>query len=569
MKITRLSVQNVQGISALEIQPHAPVVLVAGKNGSGKTTTLDAIAMATRGHVSRVKLKKDYRQAVREGQRIGTALVEWDGGRCAMTLPNGKHEAEGVALPDALDAMLNMHAFSDMTETARREWLYDALGISTDPGAIQHLLKQHGHDAIKVSGLPIEFGFERAEKAAREFASEVRGSWKAITGETYGDKKAERWTAPTTERPSEDEIEAARKAAEQARAAADDKLKHLGATQAGFGAYQRARNRLAILQEEASKVDRIRDKLERDKAELAVWTEKLASLPAAPGVTPVTHSCPECGTVLVMRSGKLSQYEGAEGAPDALVETKRAEQQKAVDLYQKAVSSGERDLAAAQRAAVEIETLNGTQAVSEEEIAHAKREAEAAHAAEKEASAAYRDLLDRENQFSVAASKTEEAKKFHEDVQAWVALAEALSPDGIPAEIVGRSVKPLNKLLREYADITGWVVPMVGVDMEITGDGRLYGLLSESEKWRVDAMLTVALAELSEFRMVALDRLDVLHPADRPTAMLWLAGLAESGRLEQVWLAGTLKQEPAKLPDGVQCVWLNKEEVCDAEKAAA
>lgn len=569
MKITRLSVQNVQGISALEIQPHAPVVLVAGKNGTGKTTTLDAIAMATRGHVSRVKLKKDYRQAVREGQRIGTALVEWDGGRCAMTLPNGKHEVEGGAMPSALDAMLNMHAFSGMAETQRREWLYAALGISTNPETIRRMLKQRGHDATKAGAVPIESGFEQAEKEARSFASEARGAWKAITGETYGDKKAEGWAAPTAERPGEDEIEAARKAAEQARAVADDKLKHLGATQAGFDAYQRARNRLAVLQEEADKADRVRDKLERDKAELAVWTEKLAALPPPPGAAPITHSCPECGTVLIMRAGGLVQYEGSEGKPDPEVETKRAEQQKAVDLYQKAVAAGERDLAATQRAAVEIETLGATIGVSEEEVAHAKRDADAAQAAEKEAQAAYRNLLDKEDQAVKASSKTEVAKKHHEDVQAWAALAEALSPDGIPSEIVGKSIKPLNKLLREHADKTGWIAPMVGVDMEITGDGRLFGLLSESEQWRVDAMLTVALAELSGIRMVALDRFDVLHPSDRPGAMFWLAGLTGESRLDQVWLAGTLKQEPAKLPDGVQCVWLNKEDVCDAEKAAA
>jgi hypothetical protein len=46
-------------------------------------------------------------------------------------------------------------------------------------------------------------------------------------------------------------------------------------------------------------------------------------------------------------------------------------------------------------------------------------------------------------------------------------------------------------------------------DMAITAEGRAYSLLCESEKWRVDAMIAAAIAELSGVKVMMLDRMDV------------------------------------------------------------
>ena len=49
MKIIRLKAENVKRLHAVEITPEGEVVVVAGKNGAGKSSVLDAITYALAG----------------------------------------------------------------------------------------------------------------------------------------------------------------------------------------------------------------------------------------------------------------------------------------------------------------------------------------------------------------------------------------------------------------------------------------------------------------------------------------------------------------------------------------
>lgn len=109
-------------------------------------------------------------------------------------------------------------------------------------------------------------------------------------------------------------------------------------------------------------------------------------------------------------------------------------------------------------------------------------------------------------------------------------------------------------------------------DMEITYGGRLYGLCSESEKWRADAMITEAISNLSGLRMMVLDRMDVLEPADRTSLIVWMDILVEDLQaLDTCIVMATLKEPPKKLPACFQCFWMADGEIVepDTEKQAA
>ena len=73
-----------------------------------------------------------------------------------------------------------------------------------------------------------------------------------------------------------------------------------------------------------------------------------------------------------------------------------------------------------------------------------------------------------------------------------------------------------------------WHPVVITPEIEITYGGRLYGLLSESEKWRADTLLAIAIARLSGIRLVLLDRFDVLQPTARPQALKLLLALTRS-----------------------------------------
>lgn len=562
MQINRLSIKNIHGVRALDITPSASVILVTGTNGAGKTTTIDALRMALLGTVDRVGLKKHYSQIVTTGERIGFSLIETDTGRASLTLPNGAHDLENLEIPAALPYVLDMHAFSSMDATARREALFGILGISQSPEAIAaRLTGEMGCDADKVASIApmLASGFEAAHKHAKAQTSEARGAWKAITGEAWGSQKAEGWTAPAVEPVGDGDLDAAREAARTATDAAGEAMRAQGAIEAEARQYAQAAAKLESLRSQAERIGRIRDKLERDKAEYAVWSDKLAALPPEPGAADLRPpmACPDCGSMLVLHHGRLEHHQPG-GTEDPEIAVKRTEQQKAVKLYAHAVETGQRDLLAAERAKVELDALGQITAIDDAAVERARAAAKVAQQASQEAAQRLRALEQQASQAAQAEVKTQQAAQHHADALAWTKLAEALSPDGLPARMVADALGPMNKLLAAHARETGWMVPRIDADMAITADGRLFGLLSESEQWRIDAMLTVAIAQLSGIRMCALDRFDVLHPDDRPDALFWLDGLAADGAIEQVWLAGTLKAKPGALPEHCEAVWIER-----------
>ena len=68
-------------------------------------------------------------------------------------------------------------------------------------------------------------------------------------------------------------------------------------------------------------------------------------------------------------------------------------------------------------------------------------------------------------------------------------LADALSPDGIPAELLAEALGPINDRLHSNDGLAEWEPVVIHSDMRITYGLRDYALISESEKWRADAMI--------------------------------------------------------------------------------
>lgn len=77
MKIISLYVENIKKIKALEIKPDGNTIIISGKNGNGKSSTIDAIAMALGGK------KLIPAKPVREGET--TAKIEVDLGKYKVT----------------------------------------------------------------------------------------------------------------------------------------------------------------------------------------------------------------------------------------------------------------------------------------------------------------------------------------------------------------------------------------------------------------------------------------------------------------------------------------------------
>lgn len=65
-----------------------------------------------------------------------------------------------------------------------------------------------------------------------------------------------------------------------------------------------------------------------------------------------------------------------------------------------------------------------------------------------------------------------------------------------------------------------------------------------------------------------LDRFDVLQPTARPQALKLLLVLTRSGDINSAVMAGTMKEPMAKVPAGIQQVWVQGAVITDQEQAA-
>ena len=93
--------------------------------------------------------------------------------------------------------------------------------------------------------------------------------------------------------------------------------------------------------------------------------------------------------------------------------------------------------------------------------------------------------------------------------------------------------------------------------MAVTYGERLYGLCSASEKWRTDALIALAIAQISQLRLAVLDGFDILHAAARQELLGMCIQLESMGAMETLILCGTMKELPAGLSKrGIASVWI-------------
>lgn len=576
MKITHITARGFLGARDIDLDV-APVTMICGPNGSGKSSVRDAIALALTADLSRVKLKGDAGNLVSDGAKSAAIIVSTDEQEFEVAITAaGKitDGAKGRETPPALPILLSPHRFGEMTSAERQAFLFDILKIDATHTAIADRLKRRGLDSAKIEEITpmLRGGIPSTCRYAKERASEARGAWKAITGEAYGSSKADGWKPAAVEGAERAAklADASRKKADDTAAAIEDLQRQAGAIEQQARAAADARKRLAVLRELAAQVERRRGKLARDQAELDLWQGKLDSLPPEPGAAPVRApmACPDCGVSIVLIDGQLRHYE-APVADDEETAIKRREWLKAVDLYRSSVANAERDMKSATDAVAEIATLEAS--LGDDDSAKEMDTIKARIAELKQTLAEWRDDERKHRDTASAAdlaSKAEgKAAAAHADVQQWSELAEALEPSGVQGEILADAIGPLNKRMGEDSDWAGFAPVQIGADMGITYSGRLYGLLSESERWRVDAVCAAAVAHFSGLRMVVLDRFDVLDIQSRGAVISWLAGMADEGELDTAIVLGTLKQAP-KLPAGCASHWLGKEQDETPAKAA-
>ncbi|HCF4284905.1 TPA: AAA family ATPase [Pseudomonas aeruginosa] len=579
MRITKLEITNFQGLRHAALDVSAPVLLVAGHNGAGKSSLLDAIAMAFNGQPRRVSLKKDMAQLVTEGAKKGEARVEWLDAAyevqvCGVALPTGKGSAltDSPFLPYVLDASL----FASLDAKERRRVLFDLSGASASPAEVGRRVEAKGLNPAlfeKVKPL-LRSGFPAAVEQAKAYASEARGTWKAITGENYGSEKAVDWAPELVATVVTDDQVA--EAGKNLQLLEDD----LAEAQQALGASKQARQaadgraqRIAKLRELVDLEPRRRNKLTADEQNQDEWSEKVmaAELASAGSVPHQPLTCPHCQGAVDLQAGTLVVHQPPEQIADAEAARRLPEYREYLASAQRAVANSQRDLDECLAAAEQIKALEAesADAPSAEAIANGEQainELRQTRDASRAKLVALQEALEAATQREASIAKAQAA---HQDVVAWTGMVDALSPTGIPAEILADAIGPVNDTLKRLAGIAGWSPVEISADIDVTFGGRLYGLLSESERWRCDTTIALAIATISGLRLVLLDRLDVLDLPSRNQAIALMRAMTSDREIDSVVVAGTLKEPMAKTPEWLQAVWIDAGQLVDQQQQAA
>jgi energy-coupling factor transporter ATP-binding protein EcfA2 len=203
VRLDNLIVSDWLGIKNVELV-FGMVNFVAGDNASGKSSLQQAIRLILTGEVERVSKLSDYWMLVREGAKAAEITVDViDGGnpitRSAIVSAKKSNQRENSRIPVCQDPtlfpLLNQASFAAKSEKERREAILSAGRVSLTDEEIAKRLIQAGADPEKVEEIRplLKAGFDGAESHIKQAAATLRGRWSELTGEVYGDRKAENW----------------------------------------------------------------------------------------------------------------------------------------------------------------------------------------------------------------------------------------------------------------------------------------------------------------------------------------------------------------------------------------
>jgi hypothetical protein len=568
MHIQKIEVSNVSGLARADITLGTGVLLVAGDNMSGKTSLVDAISMALTGTPSRVAKKKDLDQLLHNGAKKGRATVYRAGEILGeIKLPKGEFAGPDLKNAEYLPLLLDPAKFAAMTNDERRTLLFKITDCNASMKTIEPMLISRGVNMALFGEAKaiLRSGFPAAEKYAQDKAREAKGAWKATTGETWGSDKAEGWAVelPSVAEPTTEQIKAADDAVAGTQKDIANGQQHLGQLKERQRNAETASRRITELRERAEGLGRAKAKLASTESDLAQWTAKASELNEqviAASNNAGGCECPSCGVTLKMEGGALVQYQP--GASIGNLTALKEELKKAVDARDLLARTQRNDLAlvtAAELAQTDMAAAEAAgEAVDESKVTATVDALNALQQRLASEQAKVMALTELRDQIAGAAATTKKAGAFHAEVTEWLEIAGAMAPDGIPGELLAMALAPINQSLEVLSSLSGWPLVSISSDIEIHSKGRAYSLCSESEQWRADALIAIAIAQLTDLRLVVLDRFDVLMLKARGQLLGMLCKLIQLGNMDTIIMLGTMKKIPANLPAEVTGIWVKE-----------
>lgn len=622
----QITIKNYRGCATADLTLNN-IALVAGRNHSGKSSIAQAVAAALTQNPAPVDgvNKSGARQLLRDGEKRGSAKITTDAGSVTVNWPGGSVSTDDTP-PHASAMACGLTSLVDMKPAQAATTLVEILRALPTRDDLQAALPDTDAAVINAIWQKIESeGWDAAHKRAIQRGQEYKGAWEHVTGERWGAQKAADWQAggghpdapeggwaalverltaeiesavahnATAESVARQraELEAAAQGPTEAPdvAAIESELETAISNRAGD---QGQRERLERIVADGESVDlaAATERCENADAALASTQAELDALPAhVDTVAPVP--CPHCGEGMEIVS--RTEVRPA-AAVDVEEKERRAEAIKEVSGRLEVArnewreANAERDrlaglIEAADRARAELADMPaGT--VTDDQISDIRARLIAARSAESAALAAQQareklaslpdsepvDIQPLRDQLSEAELAAHDEKRagqaagYHQKILDNQRLVDELAPTGLRQRRLAELLDALNADMRARCEAAGWAAVAVDSDLSATLAGRPYGLLSESEKYRVRVILQLALCQQDE--PLVIDAADVL---DRDGRNGLFRMLLKSGRRALVCMT---IDTPDAVPDlsksgSGQSYWMDGAELVDVARIIA
>lgn len=497
-----LTARKVRSIESANIEIGAGTTYLIGGNGAGKSTLCLCAGALLTGDGKLGWRAKDGRQTVlvRQGQREARAeLLAGDGGKVTISWPAGEVLVHGDP-PTASRIAAGLDKPAAMAPEERAAALIEALKAAPTEQDWRQALAAADigeHEAATTLWKLIQRdGWDAGQKHAEKLAREKKGAWcEAAKRRAYAPKEAEGW------QPSEATLDLAALDAEEperrlaaAKAARDEALKQQAVSDA-------ERERLAT---QAGHADAIAATLERVEHALAADREKRAAKKRTlenTGLSRALCPCPHCEQpVEIWPETEIGQPLRKPGRHATVNSATLAAWRSELADFERAIKHGEAELARLRAALAEAQAAAATLAGLPErsdDLAVAERALTEAEA-----------LRD-------AYGRWDRARTLHAEIGVWLKLAELAGREGVRKAKLGQLLDLLNQDLAELCAAARWPVVLVEGDLEVTAAGRPWRALSQSERWRADAALALAIGRRDGSALAVLDGADVLDVPGR------------------------------------------------------
>lgn len=189
-------IKNFRGISDAEISI-APIALICGVNGQGKTSIARAIgAAACQRAVPFDKLtKKDSGIMLRHGTKSGSVMLAGDDGSTTVSWPKGEITSDGSPIVSSQIAV-GLIDFLTMKEDAQLAYLIQLLNAEPTEADFHAETKLAGIDekaSNAVWKVISDKDWVSAHRRAVETGQQLKGAWQQVTGFTFGTSKFTDW----------------------------------------------------------------------------------------------------------------------------------------------------------------------------------------------------------------------------------------------------------------------------------------------------------------------------------------------------------------------------------------